>query len=197
MDELLAPFLFGISLAISVGPIALLILFNGVCHGRLIATRSALGAASGDFIYALAAFGLGGMIVSLLEQYRTALSTGSSIVLLLLGAYLCWGALKTGTPQAATQKPVGYRGTLALTLLNPLTILAFSAFIGQQLGSYSVLQIISMAAALFCGSLLMQLLFAFGGAGLQRLCNRVWFTRSLQLLSGVAIAAFGVLRIAL
>jgi len=48
------------------------------------------------------------------------------------------------------------------------------------------------AFSLFLGSLMVQIVFAAGGATLSRLVSRPGWIRALNMLSGAAIAAFGV-----
>src|SRR5262245_29784361 len=87
-------FVFGFSLAIAIGPIALLIVNNGVNHGLRVALRSALGAASADFVYALLAFSVGSEVISTLNAYEAGIRTFSGLLLIAIGAWLAWKALR-------------------------------------------------------------------------------------------------------
>ncbi len=58
-DELAKSFLFGVTMASAVGPIALLILSHGLRDGFKPAAAAGLGAALADLTYASIAFALG------------------------------------------------------------------------------------------------------------------------------------------
>ena len=61
-------FLFGVSLAIAIGPIALLIIHNGLNHGVSLAVRSGLGAATADLLYSIVAFIIGARVLEALND---------------------------------------------------------------------------------------------------------------------------------
>ena len=84
MDELRA-FLFGITVAIAIGPIAILILNIGINHGFWLATRCAVGAASADFTYSVIALGIGTVLVAALNEYAIVFRAIASSVLIALG----------------------------------------------------------------------------------------------------------------
>lgn len=75
MLEVLSVLVFGFTLAISVGPIALIIIQNGILGGFNAASKSALGAALGDFTYAVFAFLVGGTLVGHLSGYLSEIKT--------------------------------------------------------------------------------------------------------------------------
>ena len=62
-DELAKPFLFGVTMASAVGPIALLILSYGLRDGFKPAAAAGLGAALADLTYAGIAFALGSALL--------------------------------------------------------------------------------------------------------------------------------------
>lgn len=81
----LKAFLFGLTLAVAVGPIALLILGYGTRHGLRAGGPAALGAALADLTYALMAFFLGNRLAPHLEAHTAGLRLTASLVLLGLG----------------------------------------------------------------------------------------------------------------
>jgi hypothetical protein len=77
MDELRALF-FGATVAAAIGPIALLIIHNGMRHGLAAALASAAGVAAADFVYAVLAFTAGSQLASLLEHDRQTLALAAA-----------------------------------------------------------------------------------------------------------------------
>ena len=132
MDELRA-FLFGVTLAAAVGPIALLVMRNGLNHGLRPALASALGVALADLTYAGIALGAGAIVSANLEAQRGLFQATSSALLLALGIWLSRSALRAGAIDAGAPAPaaVGLLPTYLLTLANPLTILLFVGLSGQ------------------------------------------------------------------
>src|SRR4051812_34502318 len=119
---------FGFLLAATVGPMWILCFRRTLAHGRLFGFISGMGVATADAIYGfVAAFGLT-VVSSFLLAQKFWLS-------LIGGAFLCWLGLKTLTSKPSDQAAVApagslavaYTSTLALTLTNPATILAFVA----------------------------------------------------------------------
>ncbi len=126
--------LIGLSIAAPVGPIGLLCIQRTLAHGMRIGFVSGLGAAVADGCYgAIGAFGL-----SALTQSFVALTTPLTFVGAGFLAWLgiqTWRAKPTTTPATADSR-VGNPGTsairafvsvLALTMMNPATILSFIA----------------------------------------------------------------------
>ena len=79
-----------------------------------------------------------------------------------------------------------------LTIINPLTIIAFTAFIGQISEVRGYVFSLLAALILFLGSLIVQLGFAVFGVFLKRFLNDQKHIHYLQILSGVGIASFGI-----
>ena len=193
--DLLKAFSFGVTIAISVGPIALLIINNGIRYGYSAAIRSALGAATADGVFACIAFTFGIIILSLLSEYQSIIKMASSFVLIGFGLYMLSGlVLQSSGDSLLDDQPVlgGFKATFLLTIINPLTIIAFTAFIGQisEVRDYAF----SFLAALiiFLGSLIVQLGFAVFGVFLKRFLNDQKHINYLQILSGVGITSFGL-----
>jgi arginine exporter protein ArgO len=124
--------LAGYGIAVPVGAIAVLILDTGIRRGLVEALRAGAGAATADFIYASVA-ALGGTLLQtwLLPVAGVFRSVGG-VVLLVIGTLGLWRSGRT--LQEPMDRGSTYRGRtflsfLALTLLNPLTIVYFSALI--------------------------------------------------------------------
>ena len=192
MIDIITVFIFGFTLAISVGPIAMIVMLNGIKHGRLAATKSALGAASGDFVFALISFLLGGAIFSTLSQRQEAFEIISSLVLVAFGIYICIVAIRSKANNPVIKPKVNFFiTTFLLTIVNPLTIIAFIALVGQITVTGALLESVKLALALFTGSFLAQLIYAMASSSMRSKLENPNIILGLQLLSGIGILAFG------
>jgi threonine/homoserine/homoserine lactone efflux protein len=190
MDELRA-LLFGATIAAAIGPIALLVIHNGMRHGLPAALASATGVAAADFVYAVAAFAAGSGLAALLEREQRVFGLAASAVLIGIGAWLAQGALRAQAPSAPAAPRVGFRGTFLLTLANPLTIVLFAGFSGQLALAARWADALYFAAFIFAGSLPVQACYALLGASLRRLMPGAGAMRALNLASSLGIIAFG------
>jgi threonine/homoserine/homoserine lactone efflux protein len=189
-------FLFGVTVAAAVGPIAILIVNNGMRFGAWVGMRSGLGAAVCDLIFALIALLAGSVVLPVLEAYRGAFKLLAALVLIVLGLNMAWSALRARgpvrdlAPEHKPQRP--FLTVLALTFVNPLTIILFASFAAQVEGALTPARVGALTAALFLGSLSGQMVFALGGAVLGRLVQNPHFVRAINLASAAGITAFGV-----
>jgi len=197
MDELRA-FLFGITVAIAIGPIAILILNIGINRGFWLAARCASGAASADFTYSVIALSIGTVLVAALNEYEIAFRTIASSVLVALGTWMTIKAFRTSgeTRVADGQGRFGFLTVYMLTLVNPLTILIFLGFSGQLEFSGVFAKILLLSFLIFSGSLLVQIVLAAGGAIVGRVLRNPRLIRHLNIASGVLITGFGVYGVA-
>jgi threonine/homoserine/homoserine lactone efflux protein len=188
---------FGFLLAGTVGPLWILCFRRTLAHGRLFGFVSGMGVATADAIYGfVAAFGLTAVSNFLLAQKFWLGLVG--------GAFLCWLGVKTllarpGDRPAdapATGLAAAYGSTLALTLTNPATILAFVAiFAGLGLassGSYAEASLVVLGVVL--GSASWWVLLALG-AGWLRARSGPRLLRAVNVFAGVSILAFGVVQL--
>lgn len=84
--EVMKAFIFGFILSLSIGPIAILVLNNGIQHGYTVAVRSAIGAALADYCYALISFIVGTWIITSFSEYHYQIIFLSSWYLSLLAS---------------------------------------------------------------------------------------------------------------
>lgn len=190
MDELRA-FLFGVTLAAAIGPIALLIVRIGLNHGLRAALASALGVALADLTYAALALGCGAALAASLSAHRRPFELGTATLLLTLGAWLVRGALRPDAAHAVRLAAVGMLPTYLLTLANPLTILLFVGFSGQLALAPGWRDPALFALLIFLGSLPMQAVYALFGSSLRPFMNDPRRLRALNLASALGVAAFG------
>lgn len=187
--------ILGFAIAAPVGPIGLLCIQRTLNEGRTIGLVSGLGAATADAIYgAIAAFGLT-LVAGFLVDQQHWLSLAGGVFLCYLGArtILATPAV-VGARADATGVLGAYGTTLALTLTNPMTILAFVAiFAGAGLAASAGDQWAALMIVLgvFCGSAAWWLLLSTGVSLLRGSITppvMVWINR----IAGVVIALFGV-----
>jgi threonine/homoserine/homoserine lactone efflux protein len=120
------------------------------------------------------------------------------------GTFLCWLGISTllskpGEKPAeapATNLAVAYTSTLALTLTNPATILAFVAiFAGLGLaasGSYAEASLVVLGVVI--GSATWWVMLALG-AGWLRNRSDARLLRAINIVAGISILAFGVVQL--
>ena len=186
---------FGATLAVAIGPVALLVIGYAARHGLRAGVASAAGAASGDLTYALVALTVGSRVLPELTRRSNRIQTGADLVLIGFGLWMAWCARREATADpvrsdAATGSVVSaFRTTYALTVVNPLTVVAFMAFV-PQLGMNPGSELLAASAGLFAGSLAVQIGIASGGSILHRIM-RPPRIRALNVLSAAGIVAFG------
>ena len=195
-DLLVRGVVLGFTIAAPVGPIGVLVIRRTLAEGRLTGLVTGLGAATADAIYAcIGAFGL--TVVSTLLLKETLW------IRLLGGLFLCYLGVRTfislpaerAAAAEGTTRLRAYLSTVFLTLTNPPTILIFAAIfaglgVGATSGAYGGALVV--VAGVFAGSALWWLLLSAGVS-----LVRSWLTpcalRWINRLSGVVIAAFGVI----
>ncbi len=193
-------FLIGLSVAATIGPMAVLCIRRTLAQGRLAGLATGLGVATADGCYgAMAGFGLAFISQFLLAQQVWLRLVG--------GLFLCYRGVKTALAAPATRPTAAggttlaraYLSALALTLTNPLTILSFAAiFAGlgagvRARGGYGATAMLVLGV--FAGSALWWVILTGVVAALRaRVTPRGlrWINRA----SGAAILVFGVLALA-
>lgn len=198
MASLFKAFAFGMTLAIAVGPIALLIVSRSAKSGIAHGLGAALGASTADFVFALIAFLAGKAIAPALASHRGALRLAGSLALAAIGLQMGWAGFRqlsrTNAPRP-TLKPGHhpFLTTFGLTLVNPLTVIAFVGLSGQLSLSGPLAGPMSYALAVFFGTLVVQFGLAALGAGLG--ATLLKSARRLSLLtvgSGIGLVAFAL-----
>lgn len=189
--------IIGFAIAAPVGPIGLLCIQRTLARGRWSGILSGLGAASADALYGgIAGFGLTALS-ELLLAWQAELQTVGGLFLLYLG-WRTWRTLPAAEPAQVQPSRAGllgdYLSTLALTLTNPVTILAFlGIFAGLGLATAGADSgaAIGLVSGVFTGSLLWWLALA-AGVGLLRgrltPAGAGWINRA----SGALIAGIGL-----
>lgn len=187
-------FLFGVTIAIAIGPIALLILRAGLERGTGAGMRCAAGASTADMLLALTAALAGSLIVPRIEAARPLLALTSSVLLVAIGLWLAWHAMRSASQPPSTRSvlQIGYRETFVLTLANPLTLVLFASFVGQLPLTGRWYEAAGLAFAVGLGSFVIAAFIALFGATLGRWITDPRRIVALNIASGLGIMAFGL-----
>ena len=190
----------GYGVALPVGAISVLIVDTGLRRGLVPAMAAGLGAATADLLYASVAMLAGSAIVALLAPISGWLRLVSGAVLLVIAAVMLVGNLRArrAEPAAAAEAAPAARerglrrtfaGFLGLTLLNPLTIVYFTALIlglrDQRLEPLDARA--AFVAGVFVASLSWQWILAGAGTVLRHRLSGT--ARTITSLVGAAIVA--------
>jgi threonine/homoserine/homoserine lactone efflux protein len=188
----------GFVIAVPVGPVGVLCVRRTIFEGRLFGFLSGLGAASADTIFGIVA-GFGLTVVSdLLLGYQDWLRLAGGLFLVYVGANaLRKRIVRCETPEKNAENLLSaYLSTFALTITNPVTILAFLG-IFAGVGFTGEEATLGRAAMLVAGVLLGSLIWWIGislGAGIFRksfgerhlvLLNRI--SGGILTLSGIGL----------
>jgi len=187
IPDLLAGAAAGYGIAIPVGAIAILILDTGIRRGMRPALAAGAGAATADGVYAALAALFGLTIARIVGPVALPVRVVSVIVLLALGLRGLLAAWRSrGSPRmAAAPGPAfsagrTYLAFLGLTLLNPMTIVYFTALVlglpalGSTIGGRA-----AFALGAFVASLSWQSILAVTGSVLHHRLSR----RAQEVLS--------------
>ncbi|KAA9036581.1 hypothetical protein FW778_18365 [Ginsengibacter hankyongi] len=197
MTTILSSFIFGITLAISIGPIAMLIINRSINCRLQAGILTGLAAAFADFTYCIISFVAGAAISALLIHYEVLLKDFASITLILFGGWMLLNAIKSGdnvvnNSGSSCNKP--FISTYALTMANPLTIVAFSGFAAQSaVRSFNV--IVFSSIALFAGSFLIQVSLALFGTALKKFISNRSIVFFLNIINSSSIIGMGLLKL--
>jgi threonine/homoserine/homoserine lactone efflux protein len=187
----------GFTIAAAVGPISLLTIRRTIAHGQLYGLVSGLGVATADATYAgIAAFGLTA-VTGLLVSGRIVLGLVGGAIIVLLGVRTM--LTRPGEVARDADRPglaAAFGSIFALTMTNPMTILAFAAvFAGLGLAAGSSFgEAVVLTLAVWAGSALWWVvLTSVLGWLRERVSTRslVWVNR----VSGAALVVFGFVAI--
>jgi threonine/homoserine/homoserine lactone efflux protein len=195
---LLKGMLVGIIIALPTGPVGVLCIRRTILHGRLAGLVSGLGAASADAVFGIiAAFGLS-FVSRLLLDYQGWLRLGGAGILLYIGisAFTADPSQDTRSQRDPEDLLADYASAFALTISNPITIIAFLG-IFAGIGFSGAEATLGRAATLVLGVWLGSLVWwggLAGGAGMVRLSfdrnHLVWINRGsggILVVCGVAL----------
>jgi threonine/homoserine/homoserine lactone efflux protein len=195
----------GIVIALPAGPVGVLCVRRTFFQGPTYGFVSGLGAAAADTVFGIVAgFGIS-IVRDFMLRYQDWFAVAGGLFLLYVGAKVLLQARDVEPePVDGDGYVTAFVSTFALTITNPITILAFAgifAKVGVSGGS-GFLDIGMLVAGVFLGSLLWWLGLSFGIAGLRRVIGRVrlvWLNRlsgAILALSGLGLLAAALLAFA-
>jgi threonine/homoserine/homoserine lactone efflux protein len=189
-------FVIGFSLALPVGPIALLCIRRTLARGPASGVASGLGAATADGIYgSIAAFGIT-FISNFLFNHSITLRLVGGCILCYIGVRIFLSKPRENLTSGVENGLVhDYVSALLLTLTNPMTVLAFAAIFaaagfGDSEGNY--LGTAVLVGGVILGSAVWWLVLC----GTIGLLHRKVNDRALifvNMVSGTLIAGFGLI----
>lgn len=169
----------GYGIAMPVGAVAAYLVALTVRTSLRTGVFAALGVATADGVYALVAVCGGAILAPALHSISLPLQRGSAVVLIALALHVAVTAIgrarnrdESTEPDPAPASAVrAYLGMWAMTMMNPLTIVYFTALVlGRQAAAPSGLEDQAVfALAAFAASASWQLVLAGGGAFLGRI----------------------------
>lgn len=180
LESFLSGAVAGYGIAIPVGAIAILIIELGLRRGFRLAAAAGAGAATADGIYASLAAVAGAALADAIRPVETPLRIVAAGVLLGIAlrgllVTLFWARAGASPAESVTHRPGRmYVQFLAITLLNPMTIIYFGALIlGLRATGIGPTATASFVAGAFAASLSMQTMYAaLGSLGHRRLSPR-------------------------
>lgn len=199
----------GVAVAAPVGPMSLLCMRQTLTRGFLAGFASGLGIATADGVYgAVAGFGLVAVTDLLVGQQPWLRIVGGLVMIWVgVGAMRARAAHSAVSGNEAGDEGGGlaraYAGTVALTLMNPSTILSFAAlFAGLGLGggtlgagSGDAATPIVLVSGVFLGSATWWLVVT-GGISAARARIGPWVQRMINVGAGLLLVAFGLAALA-
>ncbi len=193
MNAALAGLLAGYGVAVPVGAIGALIVSLTARTSLRVGSAAAMGVATADGVYCAVAVVGGAAVARLIAPFSGALRWAAMVVLLGLAARTAYSAWRhrggTAQREGLTTPGRAYLGLLALTVLNPATVVYFTALV---LGGRADAGGVVFVAAAFLASASWQLLLAAGGGLLGRVLTGPRGRFATAAVSSAVIAALAV-----
>jgi threonine/homoserine/homoserine lactone efflux protein len=184
---------------VPVGAIGVLLISLSARHAFRVGAGAALGVATADGLYALVAVLGGAAVASLIEPVATPLRIVAAMVLLGIAAQIAVSAARHARvpgrelpPSRLRTTPRAYAGVLALTILNPVTIIYFTALVLGQREPFTPGERVVFVIAVFVASASWQLLLASGGSMLGKWLAGPRGSLATALVSSAVIVALAV-----
>jgi arginine exporter protein ArgO len=189
----LAGVVAGYGIAVPVGAIGVLIAGLSARTSLRIGAAAGMGAATADGIYALVAVAGGAAVAGIIAPMETPLRWFGAAVLLVLAGWTAWGAVRRPGVTERVERPAtairAYAGVLALTLLNPATVIYFAALVLASGGAGGGIWFVTGA---FLASASWQLLIAGGGSLIGRTLTGDRGRLITALVSSAVIAVLAI-----
>ncbi len=197
MSPFVEGLLAGYGIAIPVGAVAILIVNTSIRCGFAVGFMAGAGAATADVLYATLASIAGAVLTAALQPIAVLLRIAGGLVLISLAAAGLWQGLRRSGNQTGTLETCPplkmYAQFVGITIINPLTVVYFAAFIlgrGASAAHYPLLANLLFVVGAGLASLSWQTLLAvLGGMAGSRLSPR--FRLYAIILGNVLVLALG------
>lgn len=188
-------FLFGITLWLSIWPMAMIIIYRSCTRWYLHGLVTWLWVGMADLTYAIIAFTLGGLLITYLQDYESIFRIISSLVLLAFGIYMLRKSMQMKTLKAHKEEKTSlikdFISAYGLTIINPMTIIMFRWFSWQIVStSTSLGNIILLALSLSLGSLVVQSSIALVSWRIKDKINDVTILRKINIFASILVIIF-------
>ena len=197
-DALVSGLLAGYGIAVPVGAIAVLVIGLSARSGLAVGAGAGLGAATADGLYATVAVVGGAAVAGMVRPVAGPLRWLAAAVLFALAVRTAVVAFRhhrdpqrAGPGRGLDRPGRAFLVVLALTVLNPSTVIYFTALVlGRQAGgARSLATSVTFVVAVFVASASWQLLLAVGGSAVGRYLTGPRGRLATALLSSALIAA--------
>ncbi len=197
MSPFVEGILAGYGVAVPVGAVAILIVNTSIRCGFTIGFMAGAGAATADLLYAILASVAGVALTAFLEPVASPLRMLGGLVLIGLASWGLWKGLKRRNQPEKTAEAraplMMYAQFVGITIINPLTVVYFTAFIlgrGPSAYQYSLMANLLFVLGVVLASLSWQtLLAALGGVAGSHLSRR--FRLLATILGNLLVFALG------
>jgi threonine/homoserine/homoserine lactone efflux protein len=154
----------GLAVAVPLGPVGLLLVREGMLRGWRASSAGAAGVAITDLVYAGLAVAAARPLAAVLAEHHAMVGRIAGAVLLAVAARGLWGA-RTSSPIRGSRPSRGgsFLRFLALTLVNPATVLFFAVVATGSVATFGSSGTIPFVTGVFAASLTWQLLLAAAG----------------------------------
>jgi arginine exporter protein ArgO len=190
--------LAGLSVAMPVGPVGVLLLRSGLVDGVRVAVAAACGIATVDLLYAVVAVAVGTPVSRVVGEHAALVRGVSAAVLVVIGVVGLVTATRRAAPDPGQEPAMSatrtYGRFVALTAVNPLTAVTFTTIaVGLAVQVDGARSIAAFVVGVGLASLAWQLVLAVG-SGLLGLrlppAARTWVSvvgSVVVVLAGVAL----------
>ena len=189
-----AGLLAGWAVAVPVGAIGAYLVALSACAPWRTGVAAALGVAVADGAYALVAVLGGAAVAPLATRVAGPLRVVAAVVLLGLAVRTAVLALRPVAPSSAPPPHRAFVRLLGLTLVNPLTVVAFTALVvgSGTRGRWSLGEQLVFAGSAFAASASWQLLLVAGGAAVGGAVRSRRGRRTTALVSSAVLAVLAL-----
>jgi threonine/homoserine/homoserine lactone efflux protein len=191
----------GIVIALPVGPVGVLCVRRTIFEGPTYGFVSGMGAATADTFFGIIAGAGLTFLRDFLLSFQDWFGVAGGVFLLFMGirALVVPPTDRESVPLRGEHHLRAYASTFALTITNPITILAFAAIFAKVgIDSAGIFSIGALVIGVFVGSLLWWLALSFGLYAVQHLAGSFHLAWLNRISAGIlTVSGIGLLGAAL